>query len=274
MNSISDRRHLHKGEFILQVYLAVTPGEAQEASSCFRTLAHVAYRIGPGSSLLRQNLLLQTSGGLLSVSDRDAPPIEDAGALCAAVARECGRRNYGGVLLDFEEPPRQDRLAFVQKLGQTLSAGRRSLFLPAAYAKAAPGAVSLVCTAVSGGNFTEYLRETARSRGGPGRVALDVQRLRMDFTLPARSGEGTPLSAEAFGALVRRETPSTFFSPDLCAKYFTYTQGGAAHFVLFDDAETLRQKLRIGAGLGCTAAFLMWPEVRDIAGAFRRWHQL
>ncbi len=257
---------MHKGEFILQVYLAVTPGELQEASNYFHSFAHVAYRIGPESSLLRQNLLLQTRGGLLSVSDRDAPPIADAGALCAAVARECGRRSYQGVLLDFEEPPRQDRLAFVQKLSQILSASRRRLFLPAAYAKAAPGGVSLVCTAVSGGNFTEYLRETARNRGGPGRLALDVQRLRMDFTLPARSGEGTPLSAEAFQQLVRREAPSTFFSPDLCAKYFTYTQGGTAHFVLFDDAETLHRKLRAGESLGFAAAFLMWPEVRDIAG--------
>lgn len=250
----------------MQVYLAVTPGELQEASQHFRSFAHVAYRIGPESSLLRQNLLIQTRSGLLSVSDREAPPIGDPEALCAAVLRECGRRSYNGVLLDFEEPPRQDRLAFVQKLSQVLSSGRRGLFLPPAYAKAAPGAASLVCTAVSGGNFTEYLREAVRSRGGAGRLALDVQRLRMDFTLPARSGEGTPLTADAFRELIRREAPSTFFSKDLCARYFTYTQDDKAHFVLFDDAETLNQKLRTGASLGFAAAFLMWPEVRDIAG--------
>ena len=86
----------------MRTYLAVSPGELQEAGRCGQPFAHVAYRIGPGSTLLRQNLLLETRGGLLSVSDREAPLIEDPQALCAAVLRECGRRNYHGVLLDFE----------------------------------------------------------------------------------------------------------------------------------------------------------------------------
>ena len=57
-----------------------------------------------------------------------------------------------------------------------------------------------------------------------------------------------------------------FFSQELCARYFTYTRGGEFHFVLFDDAETLNQKLKLGASMGFSAAFLMWPEVRDIMG--------
>ena len=57
----------------MQIYLAVTPAEAQEASRFRCSLAHVAYCIGPDSTLLRQNLLLQTRGGLLSVTDRGAP---------------------------------------------------------------------------------------------------------------------------------------------------------------------------------------------------------
>ena len=64
----------------MQLYLAVTPGEAREAAQYGRTLAHVAYRIGPGSTLLRQSLPLQTRGGLLSVSDREAPMIGDPDA--------------------------------------------------------------------------------------------------------------------------------------------------------------------------------------------------
>ena len=72
----------------MQLYLAVTPGEAREAAQYGRTLAHVAYRIGPGSTLLRQSLPLQTRGGLLSISDREAPMIGDPDALGAAVQRE------------------------------------------------------------------------------------------------------------------------------------------------------------------------------------------
>ena len=245
----------------MQIYLAATPAEAQEAARFRCSLAHVAYCIGPDSTLLRQNLLLQTRGGLLSVTDRDAPFIASPEQLAAAALRECGRRGYGGVLLDFEQPPAPDRLAFAQALAKRLAP--RPLYVPEGYASV-PGAVSLVCTALSGGSFVQYLQETAAARGGPGTLALDVQRLRMDFPLPARSGEGSPLSQQEFQALLDRESPAVFFSQDLCARYFTYTREGETHFVLFDDAETLQQKLRAGSAMGFSAAFLMYPEVRDL----------
>ena len=245
----------------MQIYLAVTPAEAQEAARCHCALAHVAYCIGPESTLLRQNLLLQTRGGILSITDRDAPFIVSPEQLAAAALRECGRRSYGGVLLDFEQSPAPDRLAFAQALARRLAP--RPLYVPEGYASV-HGAISLVCTALSGGSFLQYLQEAARTRGGAGNLALDVQRLRMDFLLPAETGEGRPLSQQEFQALVDRETPAVFFSQDLCARYFTYTRDGETHFVLFDDADTLQQKLRAGSSLGFSAAFLMYPEVRDL----------
>ena len=251
----------------MQIFLAVTPGEAQAAAKYHRTPAHVAYRIGPGSTLLRANLLLQTRGGLLCVGDCGAPVIEDPAALCQAVLRECGRRGYQGVLLDFESAPQKDRTAFIQQLEGCLTAHRLPLYLPEHYTPPQAKAVPLICTALSGGNFKQRLREAADQWGGAGRLALDVQRLRMDFRLPAPTGEGEPLSREHFETLFQRESPSVFFSPDLCARYFTYSQNGETHFVLFDDAETLRQKLRIGSSMGFSAAFFMWPEVADIADA-------
>ena len=249
----------------LQVYLSVVPGELQEASKYGRSFAHVAYRIGPGSTLLRQNLLLQTRGGLLSISDREAPPIEEPDALCAAVLRECSRRSYGGAVLDFEDAPRRDRIVFAERLERALTTSRRALYVPENYLPSPKTAVPLICTAMSGGTFTERLQEAIRARGGAGRLALDIQRLRMDFRLPARSGEGTPLSGKALEQLMAREAPAVFFSRDLCARYFTYTEKGETHFVLFDDADTLNQKLKTGAKMGFAAAFFMWPEVRDIA---------
>ena len=250
----------------LQIYLAVTPGDYQEAAAHSRSFAHVAYRLGPGSTLLRQNLLVQTRGGLLTISDQNAPEITEPEKVCAAVLRECGRRAYTGALLDFEQPVSRDRQVFAEQLGRQLSANRRTLYVPEHYARAVSSAVPLICTAISGGSFTERLREAADLRGGAGKLALDVQRLRMDFRLPARTGDGTPLSAQELKALVDREAPSVFFSQDLCARYFTYTRNGDAHFVLFDDSGTLNQKLKIGANLGFSAAFFMWPEIRDIAG--------
>ncbi len=245
------------------MYLAVTPGQLQEAARHCRNLAHVAYRVGEDSVLLRQSVLLQARGGLLAVTDQEAPPIDDPEKLSAAAVRECGRRGYTGVLLDFQSRS-PDRLAFARQLAAVLAQTRRTLYVPEEYGPAVPGAVALICTALSGGDFAQRLREAASAAGGAGKLALDVQRLRMDFTLPARTGEGRPLTAEEFQALTEREAPAVFFSQELCARYFTYTHEGQTHFVLFDDAGTIRKKLQTGAALGYAAAFLMFPEVRDL----------
>ncbi|MBR3570830.1 MAG: hypothetical protein IKN96_08580 [Oscillibacter sp.] len=248
----------------MQIYYAATASDFREAMGRGRRFAHVSYRIGAGSELLRNATPLQTNGDLMSIGDGGAGAVENPEALCGAVVRECLRRGYRGAVLDFEAPPRDDLREFAGRLETRLRGNRRVLYVPAPYAGAAPGATALVCTAVSGGNFEEYLRETLRERGGKP-VALDVQRLRMDFQLPAPTGEGVPLDADAFEKL--REGRAVYFSPDLCARYFTCAHGGQAHFVLYDDADTIKRKLRIGEALGVETAFLQWPEVKDIADA-------
>ena len=138
--------------------------------------------------------------------------------------------------------------------------------MPESYAAASPQASVLVCAAVSGGGFADHLRESAR-RFGSGKLALDMECLRMDFRLPALSGMGEPLTAQGLESLLAQESPAVFFSQELCARYFTYLREGESHFVLFDDADTLRQKLRTGTALGYTAAFFVWPEIRSLAAA-------
>lgn len=250
----------------MQVYLSVTPSQLREASRFTHSFVHMAYRIGPESTLLRQNLLIQTRGGLLGMSDHDAPTVEEPEKIAAAAARECSRRSYGGAVLDFETPhPRGDLLLLAGAMGTLFQKNRLALYVPEAYAAAAPMAYVLVCTALSGGNLTQRLREAASSRG-TGRLALDLERLMMDFPLPCPGGEGRPLRREELAELMERENPSVFFSSDLCARYFTYTHQNETHFVLFDDGDTLLQKLRIGQSLGAQTAFFQYPEVGDLLG--------
>ncbi|WP_369283731.1 hypothetical protein [Oscillibacter sp. GMB15532] len=250
----------------MQVYLAVTPQQLREASRFTRHFVHMAYRIGPESALLRQNLLVQTKGGLLGLSDHDAPTVEEPEKLAAAAVRECSRRNYGGAVLDFEAPqPRGDLLLLAGTMGKLFQKNRLTLYVPEPYASAAPTAIVPVCTALSGGNLTQRLRDAASARS-TGRLALDLERLMMDFPLPCPSGEGRPLRREELAELMEREQPSVFFSPDLCARYFTYACRGETHFILFDDGDTLLQKLRIGQNLGAQAAFFQYPEVSDLLG--------
>ena len=266
----------------MQIYLAASPGELREAAGFQTGIAHAAYRIGGDSALLSRNLLIPAAscpgrgagmgrGGLLLLSGRDAPEIRRPEALAGALLRECGRRDYGGVVLDFEGPPSQDRRSFAAVLGRQCAAAGRTLYLPEAYAGATLPCRVIVNTAVSGGSLEEHLRECCRAYGGAQNIALDLQRLRMAFPLPAPSGQGEPLPQETLEAWLQERQPAVFYSRDLCVRYFTCTDHGTARFVLFDDAGTLRQKLWLGRTLGVSAAFFQWPEIRDIAaGLFHR----
>ena len=147
----------------------------------------------------------------------------------------------------------------------------------------------LVTTAVSGGSLRRLLQE-AVARHGAERIAVGVERVAMDFPLPCPSGVGTPLNPEALSLLRRRGGGRVFFSEPLCAKYFTYdaaaylkrsgqpqsqasrfppADGGRVskhaepHFVLFDDEETLRQKIALARSLGISDIFLLYPGRLD-----------
>ena len=247
----------------MQLYWAVTPDKLREAARYTDRLAHVAYRVGKDGRLNRRDRLMRTRGGLMVLGDQECGFIRDPAALCRDVWQECGNRGYGGVLADFEQPPEADRIAFLEALGRVLSRNGMRLFVPESYGGRVQQAAVLICTALSGGNLRQRLEECAR-QFGKGRLALDLQRLRMSFPLPCPSGEGEPLDGRRLAEMLEKEGSSVFYSNDLCAKYFTFTDDGKNRFVLFDDAGTILRKLRIGQEMGIGAGFLMYPEVEDL----------
>lgn len=95
---------------------------------------------------------------------------------------------------------------------------------------------------------------------------MEVERVRMDFTLPAANGTGRELTPEAFSALAEAYRPRSFFSEALCAHYFTYQDKKGTHFVLYDDAVSIRRKLALAARMGIDSAFMFYPHVRDLVG--------
>ncbi len=253
----------------MQIILAAAPDCLREAMRFTGQIAHVAYRIDQEGRLSRQNLL-RTRGGLMALGDQGCGIIRDARMLCRNVWQECGNRGFWGVAADFEEKPSQDKIAFLESLSRILGRNRMRLFVPEAYGSAVPQAYVLICTAISGGTLRQRLNEAAQSFGQQ-RIALDLQRLRMSFPLPCPEGEGRPLSNTELNTMLRERNPSIFYSGDLCAKYFTYTENNESRFILFDDADTLRRKMQLGQEMNLPAAFLMYPEVADLLPAlFRR----
>mgnify|MGYP003227371686 CR=1 FL=1 len=208
----------------------------------------MAYAVGQGGCLTRCDATAFPRGGLMGLSDRCTGAIPRIDTLCRTIVAECVKRGFQGVLADFETNPYSDRLSFLSRLSARLSARGMALYCPLSLP--AEGAALLVGTGLC--------------RYGAERLALDLERVMMDFPLPCPSGCGTPLTREELLALREKHPSSVYFSRELMAKYFTYSAGNGTHFVLFDDAETLRQKVRLAQGLGIQTAFLIFPEISDL----------
>ena len=114
----------------MPLYLAATPDRLTRARAVTPRLAHVAYRLGPGSELLAAPLPPALRGGLMVLSDWDCPPVEEPDRLARQIARTCLRRGYAGAAADFDPPARPDRLALLEALSPLLASCGRTLYVP------------------------------------------------------------------------------------------------------------------------------------------------
>ena len=238
----------------MQLYLAAAPCYLPETRRWGLPIAHAAYRIDSGGRLAALALPPEVRSGLLLVTGTDCPSPPQPEALARDILRECLHRQYTGVVLEpvLPRPAVAALSALCRRYGRTLHLPERS--------GTDADACVVVSTALSGGTLRRRLEEVCR-RFGPRRIALDLACVRADFSLPAPYGDGSALTAQQLTAL-RGQRP-VFFSPELCARYFTYGEGGMTHFVLFDDADTLRRKMALGAELGIQTGFLSLPEAAE-----------
>ena len=249
----------------IQLILAAPPEDVTAAQAHGLTLAHMAYRVGGGPHLFRSSQPNPPRGGLMYIDDGGFDGRGTPDAFCQEVVRECAARGFGGVIFAFDR--RLSLLsAVVEQLGPMLVRQGRSFYVSEPYGRSTATGRVLIPTALSGGSLRQRLGEAAE-RYGAGRVALAVERTAADFFLPSPDGQGRPLTREELAAKRRELSPSVFFSDELCARYFTYmNRQNGAHFVLFDDAGSIRKKLRLAEALGIDRALLCYPEVSDLMG--------
>lgn len=249
-----------------KLILTAPPFAAREATSHGLPVGHMAYRVGPGARLLRANIPINLRGGLMVVDGSGFDGRGDVVSFCQQVIRECSARGFDGVILDLEGHPHPMLGQIVNRLGTLLSRRSWPLYVTEEYAGFSDQAQVIIPSALSGGSLSQRLSE-AMERYGAGRVALGVQRVAEDFTLPAPNGSGTPLSREELARRIESRGAAIFFSDELCAHYFTYmSRQSGPHFVLFDNAGSIRKKLQVARNLGLCACILAWPEVEDIWG--------
>ena len=249
----------------MQLILAAPPEDVTAAQAHGLTLAHMAYRVGGGPHLFRSSQPNPPRGGLMYIDDSGFDGRGTPDAFCQEVVRECAARGFGGVICAFDRKlPLLS--AVVEQLGPMLARQGRSFYVSEPYGRCTATGRVLIPTALSGGSRRQRVGAAAE-RYGAGRVALAVERTAADFFLPSPDGQGRPLTREELAAKRRELSPSVFFSDELCARYFTYmNRQNGAHFVLFDDAGSIRKKLRLAEALGIDRALLCYPEVSDLMG--------
>lgn len=227
------------------------------------TPAHLAYRLGPGPHLFRADSTAP-KGGLMVVDDRDFDGLGPVGPLCQEILRECQARGFSGAILDFENrlPPLEQ---ITGQLDEAFARRGWTLYVAERYGPHAPHARVMIPSALSGGSLRRRLEE-ALERFGESRAALALEKRAEDFYLPSPSGSGQPLTGQELEELKRRLSPAVFFSGDLCARYFTYmSRDNGAHFVLFDDGDTLRRKVEVARSLGIHTLLAPWEDVSACA---------
>lgn len=250
-----------------RLILTAPPSAAREATSFGLPVGHMAYRIGPGAHLLRSNISINLRGGLMVVDGTTFDGRGDPASFCQQLVRECSARGFDGAIMDFEGQPYPLLGQVVQRLGGMFARRGWPLYVTETYADYSDQTRIIIPSALSGGSLSKRLEE-AVERYGAHRTALGIQRTAEDFTLPAPNGCGTPLTREELEQRIRSRGASVFFSDELCAHYFTYmSRQTGAHFVLFDNAASIRKKLRIAEQFGLCACIFTWPEVDDILEA-------
>jgi hypothetical protein len=249
----------------MRLYLSAAPEHMEAAGRFGLRPAYLAFRAGAGGRLLIRRGGGDFRGGLLVITDASFPPLSEweRADLSRELCGECSARGADGVLADFEAAPRGDSSALLRSICSGLSGDGRRLYVPESFGGDVEGAHVAVCTAVSGGTLKYRLCEALR-RFGQKRTAVDIARSSMDFTLPSPSGVGRSASEDELAALTARLRPRVFYSPELCAKYFTYSDRGRTHLFLFDDAETIREKIRFAESLGICDGFLQYGETRSL----------
>lgn len=248
-----------------RLIIAAKPGEVTSAGAMGRPLAHLAYRAGGGPHLFRANGPVTPQGGMMVIDDTGFSGGGEAEGFCNEVLRECAARRFTGVVCRFLQRPAPVLSEAVGRLGELCRSRGLTCYVSEPYGQSAPSAGVLISTALSGGSLRGRL-EAAGEAFGPGRLALWVERTAEDFLLPSPNGAGAPLTVEELDRRRAEHGSDVFFSAELCAHYFTYMAGEKGHFVLFDDAGSIRKKLRLAAGLGIQTAFLPWETTGDLLG--------
>lgn len=237
------------------VYLVLPPEYINEATKLNYDLAYMTYRICPSGHLLRADI--PPKGGIMYLDDSGT--VSESSYIADEILHECSSRHFSGVVLDLSPD-------FPKSMAQTIAKvcikNSLQVYVPP-YLSFCQNSIVLISTGISSGSLNTRLVSAIRQYGSK-RVALAIDYLRTDFTLPAKNANGQELSDTQLKDLMNKYRSPSFYSKELCTYYFTYRTQNKSHLVLYDNAVSIKRKLTLGKSLGIDTAFMFYPHVKDI----------
>ena len=152
----------------------------------------------------------------VSTTKKDIMGIYDTGGLCNCnadrlvrdIISEISRRNYSGVLLDFEES--SSILSSVEKICTLLSQRQIIHFVPVELAALSKDSKIIIPSTISGGSFNEMV-EYYKKRYRSDRLCLEIVRCRNIFNMPSYKPQGEFINADEFDNIINTVKPAIFF---------------------------------------------------------------
>ena len=224
----------------------------------------MSYRISPGGLQFCDAITTQTRGGYLCVSDKNfkgaLPEIND---LYSQIIAQCNKRQFAGVLLDFENSLRLKAGPLVQALSERLASRRIDLIVDSQYANVAKSGKVLIGSELTGGSFASYLDASCK-RFGARRLVLELSPMRRQFSASFKDERGKELTEETLAELVRSNRGKIYYSKDLCVNHFHMNNKTIPHYVLFDNNASLKDKINLAKQAGIETFTGFYEDVKGI----------
>ncbi|MDR3310346.1 MAG: hypothetical protein LBS90_03220 [Oscillospiraceae bacterium] len=245
----------------MNIYLTAPADYILPPNPVFRR-ARILYKVRAGKLYLAKGHARTTGGAaVVGVSElRAGTPVAE---LADEISAEVSARRFDGVVFDGGEGAPRTAAALADETAARIAP--KPVFVAEPLGEYAPRAVVLVQSALSGGYLMNHIAAAVKKYGRE-RVAIELDRVIMDFTLPSFTGVGEEITR---GEAERRRGESpVFFADSLCVNYFMYSDGNK-HIVLYDDAESVNAKLALAAEFGIRDVFIYYPQVKDIFEGIR-----
>ncbi len=238
---------------ICMVYSAADGSPAMGRNLLRGRLSYIAR----GNTLMSEKLPADAAGDVMFIS------IQSAGEhIAPAIYDECRRRRYSSVFLDADEPD-DELLRILPDISASLARCKLRVFCPIDISPYCPRATPVAEAAVSGGNISEYLSSLISSHD---KLSLSIPRVAAEFTMPCERDAFRQLTPRELSRILDMHDAKSHYSPQMLVNYFIYENArGGCNFILFDDAHTMSEKIRLAKKLGITDVFITYREVSDIA---------